>query len=51
MLNDAGLVLIETDRAKAETTQSEPEPVKLGRVRPERPRPADEALVQIETEK
>ncbi len=51
MLNDAGLVLIETDRRKAQTTQSEPEPVKLGRVRPERPRPADEALVQIETEK
>lgn len=51
MLNDAGLVLIETDRAKTQTTQSEPEPVKLGRVRPERPRPADEALVQIETDK
>lgn len=50
-LNDAGLVRIETDRTKAEPAQPEPEPVKLGRPRPERPRAADEGLVQIETDK
>jgi hypothetical protein len=53
-LESAGLVMIETDRAKAPPVQApaeEPQP--LGRPRRERPRPAaasqDEELVQIET--
>jgi len=49
-LSDTGLVLIETDRAKA-ATQPEPEPVKLGRPRQERAQPVEEELVQIETDK
>jgi|GEM_PF-3550614 len=50
-LNDAGLELVETDPSKTASTQAEPEPVKLGRARSERHRPAEEDLVQIETRK
>jgi ribonuclease E len=51
-LNDAGLELVETDPSKAASTQAEPdEPLKLGRARAERQRPAEEDLVQIETRK
>src|SRR5690606_39209223 len=54
-LSSAGLVMIETDRSKAPTVQSEPETPQLGRPRRERPQsppPAqDEELVQIETRK
>jgi hypothetical protein len=50
-LGEAGLQLVETDPSKAASTQPEPEPVKLGRARTERPRQADEELVQVETRK
>jgi len=48
-LGEAGLQLVETDPSKAASTQPEPEPVKLGRARPERPRVVEEELVQVET--
>jgi len=52
LLNDSGLVMIETDRAKA-TVQPQvvDEAQPLGRPRRERPKPAsqDDELVQIET--
>jgi hypothetical protein len=50
-LSDAGLELVETDPSKAASTQAEPEAVKLGRARPERPRTIEEDLVQVETRK
>ena len=50
-LSEAGLELIETDPSKAASTRPEPEPVKLGRPRPERQKPVEEALVQVETHK
>jgi transcription termination factor Rho len=50
-LGEAGLELVETDPSKAASTQPEPDSVKLGRVRPERPREVDEELVQVETRK
>jgi len=51
-LSDAGLELVETDPSKAaSSTQAEPEAVKLGRARPERPRTVEEDLVQVETRK
>lgn len=50
-LGEAGLQLVETDPSKAASTQPEPEPVKLGRARPERRRAAEEELVQVETRK
>ena len=50
-LSEVGLQLIETDPSKAANTRPEPEPVKLGRPRPERAAPADETLVQVETHK
>ena len=50
-LGEAGLQLVETDPSKAASTQPEPEPVKLGRARPERARVAEEELVQVETRK
>jgi ribonuclease E len=51
-LSDAGLELVETDPSKAaSSSQTEPEAVKLGRARPERPRTVEEDLVQIETRK
>lgn len=48
-LGEAGLQLIETDPSKAASTQPEPEPLKLGRARPERRRTVEEELVQVET--
>jgi hypothetical protein len=51
-LESAGLVMIETDRAKAPVQpQAEEQPMHVGRPRRERPKsPAqDDALVQIET--
>jgi ribonuclease E len=50
-LSEAGLELVETDPSKAASTRPEPEPVKLGRPRPERQKPVEEALVQVETHK
>jgi hypothetical protein len=53
-LEDAGLVMIETDRARAPSQPVvEPEQVQLGRPRRERARPAaqDEDLQQVETGK
>ncbi len=50
-LGEAGLQLVETNPSKAANTQPEPEPVKLGRARPERRRAAEEELVQVETRK
>lgn len=53
LLESAGLVMIETDRAKAPPAPPQPdEPQHLGRPRRERPKaaaPQDEELVQIET--
>jgi hypothetical protein len=52
VLNDSGLVMIETDRAKVQVQpQVIEEAQPLGRPRRERPKatPADENLVQIET--
>jgi hypothetical protein len=52
LLESAGLVMIETDRAKAPPPQQPDEPQHLGRPRRERPKaaaPEDEELVQIET--
>ena len=55
ILDDAGLVMIETDRAKAPQAQYVPEePAQLGRPRRERQRPAqteEEALQQVETKR
>jgi len=50
-LGEAGLQLVETDPSKAVSIQPEPEPVKLGRARPERARTVEEDLVQVETRK
>jgi ribonuclease E len=52
LLQDAGLVMIETDRSKAPPPPVVEEPQHLGRPRRERPRPEgaqDDALVQVET--
>jgi len=53
LLESAGLVMIETDRAKAPPVPPQPEePQHLGRPRRERPKapaPQEDALVQIET--
>jgi hypothetical protein len=53
LLESAGLVMIETDRAKAPPVPPQPEePQHLGRPRRERPRapaPQEDELVQIET--
>jgi hypothetical protein len=53
LLDDAGLVMIETDRARAPTAPVTEEQVQLGRPRRERPRlPAqDDDLQQVETGK
>jgi hypothetical protein len=53
ILEDAGLVMIETDRARAPTQPVAEEQVPLGRPRRERPRtpPQDEDLQQVETGK
>jgi ribonuclease E len=53
-LESAGLVMIETDRAKAPVQpQADEQPEHLGRARRERPKPQqqDDELVQIETRK
>jgi hypothetical protein len=52
LLNDSGLVMVETDRAKVQVQPpviEEPQPA--GRPRRERPKPApqDDELVQVET--
>ena len=52
VLEESGLVMIETDRSKAPAAPVAEEPQHLGRPRRERPRPAtpqDEELVQVET--
>ena len=54
ILEDAGLVMVETDRAKAKVIPQAEEPVNLGRPRRERPKPPPQEgddLVQIETRK
>ena len=51
LLASAGLQMVETDASKAGQPAPEPEPVKLGRPRREKPviQPASEELVQVET--
>ena len=51
ILSEAGLQMVETDRSKAKPIVVEPEPVRLGRPRRERPRPSTEEaeLMQVET--
>jgi hypothetical protein len=53
LLESDGLVMIETDRAKAPDIQVEEAPQQLGRPRRERPKatPQDEELQQVETRK
>jgi hypothetical protein len=53
LLESAGLVMIETDRAKAPTQAQAEEPQHLGRPRRERPKsqPQDDTLEQVETRK
>jgi hypothetical protein len=54
ILEDAGLVMVETDRSKAKVIPQADEPVNLGRPRRERPKPPPQEtdeLVQIETRK
>ncbi len=51
LIEDAGLVMIETDRSKAQYIPQVDEPAHLGRPRRERPKPAqqEEELQQVET--
>lgn len=49
VLQQSGLVMIETDASKARAAIPEQEPVQLGRPRRERPRPVEEPLQQVET--
>ena len=53
LLESSGLVMIETDRSKAQYVPQEEQPQQLGRPRRERskPLPADEELQQVETRK
>jgi hypothetical protein len=54
ILEDAGLVMVETDRSKAKVMPQAEEPVNLGRPRRERPAapaPESDSLVQIETKR
>ncbi|HEX2566316.1 MAG TPA: hypothetical protein VHL85_05625 [Burkholderiales bacterium] len=54
ILEDAGLVMVETDRSKAKVVAPQEEPVNLGRPRRDRPKPPpaqDDDLVQIETKR
>jgi hypothetical protein len=54
LLEEAGLVMIETDRAKAPVASPpEEEPLHLGRPRRERPKPQpqDDELQQVETKR
>lgn len=52
LLDSSGLVMIETDRSKAQYAPQVEEPQHLGRPRRERPKPPqDEELQQVETRK
>ncbi len=52
LLESAGLVMIETDRSKAQVEPLPEEPAHLGRPRRERPKPQqDEELKQVETKR
>src|SRR6185436_1461079 len=53
ILEEAGLVMIETDRSKAPAQPVTEEPLHLGRPRRERPhvQPQDEELKQVETKR
>ena len=53
LLDNAGLVMIETDRSKAAPVVPQEEPVHLGRPRRERPKPTpqEEELQQVETKR
>jgi hypothetical protein len=53
LLDSAGLVMVETDRAKAPPAPAAEEPQHLGRPRRERPKaqPQDDELQQVETRK
>lgn len=54
LLDNAGLVMIETDRSKAAPPVPQEEPVNLGRPRRERPKPQqpqEEELQQVETKR
>ncbi|HEY6821376.1 MAG TPA: Rne/Rng family ribonuclease [Burkholderiales bacterium] len=54
ILEDAGLVMVETDRSKAKAVPEMEEPAHLGRPRRERPKPPapeSDELVQIETKR
>ena len=52
ILSSSGLQMVETDSAKARQPVAEPEPIRLGRPRRERPATpaADTQLVQVETQ-
>ena len=51
LLESSGLVMIETDRSKAQVAAPAEEPQQLGRPRRERPKPAaqEDELQQVET--
>lgn len=53
LLDSSGLVMVETDRSKAQFAPQPEEPQRLGRPRRERPKalPQDEELQQVETRK
>jgi len=54
ILEDAGLVMVETDRSKAKVVPEMEEPAHVGRPRSERPKPPapeSDELVQIETKR
>lgn len=53
LLESSGLVMVETDRSKAQFAPQPEEPQRLGRPRRERPKalPRDEELQQVETRK
>jgi len=53
LLESSGLVMIETDRSRAQVAAQAEEPQHLGRPRRERPKPAsqEEELQQVETRK
>jgi hypothetical protein len=53
LLESSGLVMIETDRSKAQIAAPAEEPQQLGRPRRERPKPTpqEEELQQVETRK
>lgn len=49
LLSSSGLVMIETDPSRSKSYQLEEEKVQLGRARRERPKQAEESLMQVET--